>query len=94
MPEASSHKYSIDAYSPTEIATLVEQGGVRKAALPTLQTVTLGILASVFIAFGAMFFTLIIADQSLGFSMGRLLGGIVFSLGLILVVIGGAEGWR
>ncbi len=33
MPEASSSKYSIDAYSPNEIAALVEQGGVRKAAL-------------------------------------------------------------
>lgn len=91
MTEATTQKQSIDAYSPVEIANLVELGGVRKAGLPTLQTITLGILAGAFIAFGAMFFTLIASDPTLGFGLKRLLGGVVFSLGLILVVIGGAE---
>ena len=52
---------------------------------------TLGILAGAFIAFGAMFFTLVMTDHNMGFGPARLLGGVAFSLGLILVVVGGAE---
>jgi formate/nitrite transporter len=91
MTEPLASRPSTDAYAPNQIAALVEQGGVQKAALSVPRTLTLGVLAGAFIAFGAMFYTLIIADQSLGFGLGRLLGGIAFSLGLILVVVGGAE---
>jgi formate/nitrite transporter len=87
----SAARSPVDAYTPQEIAFLVEQGGVRKAHLPALQTVTLGLLAGAYIAFGGMFCTLILADPDLGFAAARLLGGLVFSLGLVLVVIGGAE---
>ncbi len=80
-----------DAYAPAEIAARVENAGVSKVNLPILQTVVLGILAGAFIAFGAMFYTLVITDNGLGFGLSRLVGGIAFSLGLILVVIGGAE---
>jgi formate transporter len=51
----------------------------------------LGFLAGVFIAFGAMFYLIAITGSTLGFGPTRLLGGLVFSLGLILVVIAGAE---
>lgn len=51
----------------------------------------LAVLAGAFIAFGGMFYTLVITDSGLGFGPQRLLGGIAFSLGLILVVIAGAE---
>ena len=47
--------------------------------------------ANNFIAFGAMFFTLVVTDSSLGFGITRLLGGLAFSTGLILVIVGGAE---
>jgi formate transporter len=80
-----------DAYPPAQIACLVGDVGVRKATMPTIQTIMLGVLAGAFIAFGAMFFTLVMAGNSLGFGPGRLLGGLAFSLGLILVVVGGAE---
>lgn len=80
-----------DPYGPAEIAHLVENIGVRKAGLPLLPLVVLGILAGAFIAFGAMFFTLSITGSTLGFGPTRLIGGLVFSLGLILVVIAGAE---
>ena len=80
-----------DAYPPDQIALLVEQVGVRKATLPVVQTVALGLLAGAFIAFGAMFFTLVMTGTQLGFGPGRLLGGVAFSLGLVLVVVGGAE---
>jgi formate/nitrite transporter len=73
------------------MARLVEQVGVRKAQMSARQTITLAVLAGAFIAFGAMFFTLVITGGDLGFGPRRLLGGVVFSLGLILVIVGGAE---
>ena len=82
---------SFDAYSPSQIAQLVENLGVRKACLPKNQIVILSILAGAFIAFGAMFYTVVITGNNLGFGVERLLGGMAFTLGLILVVIGGAE---
>ncbi len=82
---------NIDAYTPAKMAELVEGIGVKKAALPTVPTLMLGLLAGAFIAFGAMFFTLVMTNQYMGLGSARLLGGIAFSLGLILVVVGGAE---
>jgi len=80
-----------DAYPPAQIARLVEQVGVRKANLPARATLMLGMLAGAFIAFGAMYYTLVMTGSPLGFGPGRLLGGIAFSLGLVLVIVGGAE---
>lgn len=80
-----------DAYSPPQIAVLVETAGIAKARLPALQTLTLAVLAGAFIAFGGMFYTLVMTEHGLGFGPGRLLGGVAFSLGLILVVVAGAE---
>lgn len=83
--------FGFDAYSPKEIAEKVENVGVVKARLPLISMSMLGILAGGFIGLGAMFFTLVQGDASLSFAASRLLGGLVFSLGLILVVIAGAE---
>ena len=80
-----------DAYPPAQVARLVQQVGVRKARLPLLATVMLGVLAGAFIAFGAMYYTLVMTGSTLGFGPGRLLGGVAFSLGLVLVIVGGAE---
>jgi formate transporter len=80
-----------DAYPPAQVARLVEQVGVRKANLPVRTTVMLGTLAGAFIAFGAMYYTVAITGSTLGYGPGRLLGGIAFSLGLVLVIVGGAE---
>lgn len=80
-----------DDYAPARIAELVEAAGVRKSNMSLLQTLMLGLLAGAFIAFGGMFYTLVMTDSSLGFGLDRWLGGIAFSLGLILVVVGGAE---
>lgn len=87
MPEV----FGFDCYSPKEIAGRVENVGVTKANLPLLSQIALGVLAGGFIGLGAMFFTLVVSDASLGFAVARVLGGIVFSLGLILVVVAGAE---
>lgn len=89
-PDRNSPPLS-DPYTPAEIARHVEALGVAKANLPIVPLATLGILAGAFIAFGAMFFTLIVSDPAFGTAAGRFLGGVVFSLGLILVIIGGAE---
>jgi len=86
-----SEKNQIDAYAPAEMAILVESAGVRKAGLGTVATLTLAVLAGAFIAFGGMFFTLVVSDGELSVSVARILGGLCFSLGLILVVVGGAE---
>lgn len=83
--------FGSDAFSPREIAEKVENIGVVKARLPLLQMIMLGILAGVFIGLGAMYYVIVVSDASLGFGLGRLLGGLVFSVGLIMVVIAGAE---
>lgn len=86
-----SELFGIDAFAPKEIAERIENVGVVKARLPALTLLILGILAGGFIGFGALYFTLILSDPGLGFAAGRVLGGLAFSLGLILVVIAGAE---
>ena len=83
--------FGFDAFSPAEIAERVEHVGVKKARLPLLPMLTLGVLAGGFIGLGALYFTLITSDPHLGFAISRLLGGLAFSLGLILVVVAGAE---
>lgn len=87
MPQPSQ----IDAYSPPEIAARIEAAGVAKANLAVLQTLTLGALAGAFISFGALFFLLVTTDSGLGAGLERLIGGVAFSLGLILVIVAGAE---
>ncbi len=95
----------IDALLPGEMATRAEYLGVRKAEMPALTMFTLAILAGAFISLGAIFATTVsaggmsvsAADGVVAFSAGlpygitRLLSGLVFCLGLILVVVGGAE---
>ena len=83
--------FGFDVFSPKEIAERVETIGVVKVHLPLLSLVMLGILAGAFIGLGALYFVLVISDASLGFAASRVLGGVAFSLGLILVVIAGAE---
>ena len=90
MPEMKQF-FDFDTYSPAEIAAKVESVGVTKARMPLLPMAMLGMLAGGFIGLGALYYTLVVSDASLGFAASRVLGGVVFSLGLILVVVGGAE---
>jgi formate transporter len=90
-PIITAPEQFLDAYAPPRIAAMVESAGVRKAGLATIPTLTLGVLAGAFIAFGGMFYTLVMTGNDLGLGPGRFLGGVAFSLGLVLVVIGGAE---
>ena len=83
--------HPLDVVTPARIARLVEEVGIRKSQLGFVQTLALGILAGAFISFGAMFYTVVITGSELGFGPTRLLGGAAFSLGLVLVIVGGAE---
>lgn len=80
-----------DAYQPREIARRVEEMGVAKARADALTLFVLAVLAGAFIALGALFYMVVTTGSSLGFGVTRLLGGLSFCLGLVLVVIGGAE---
>lgn len=82
---------AVDDLPPPKIAEKTEAAGVTKGKLNTLSTVLLGILAGVFIGLGAVFCTVVTTNSGLGFGMAKLLGGLVFCLGLILVVVAGAE---
>jgi formate/nitrite transporter len=82
----------IDALLPAEMATRAAYIGVRKAEAPALTMFALSVLAGAFIALGAVFATNTAAGASaLPFGVAKLLTGMVFCLGLILVVVGGAE---
>jgi formate transporter len=81
-----------DAYSPKEMAGKAVAVGVRKANLTFGRTFALAMLAGAFIAMGACFFATVITGvpaELIG--PARLIGGLAFCLGLILVVVGGAE---
>jgi len=98
-------EFRIDALLPQEMATRAEYLGVRKAEMPFVKVFMLSVLAGAFISLGAIFATTVGAggmavastDGTIAFNTGlpygltRLLMGFVFSLGLILVVVGGAE---
>ncbi|HLE90494.1 MAG TPA: formate/nitrite transporter family protein [Anaerolineales bacterium] len=98
-------EFRIDALLPQEMATRAEYLGVRKAEMPFIKVFMLSVLAGAFISLGAIFATTVGAggmavastDGTIAFNTGlpygltRLLMGFVFSLGLILVVVGGAE---
>jgi formate/nitrite transporter len=88
---AKSGVFGADAYSPAEIQDGVEKLGVKKAHMPFLPEFMLSIVAGCSIAFGGMFFVIVLADPTLGFAVQRLMGGGVFALGLALVMICGAE---
>ncbi len=94
----------IDALLPAEMATRAEYLGVRKAEMPALKTFVLAVLAGAFISLGAIFATVVgtgsftltqpdgqVVNIGLPYGIQRLQMGLVFCLGLLLVVVGGAE---
>src|SRR3954471_15274342 len=89
---AGPQAVTLDTMVPLEMAMRAEQSGVRRAAMNPLTVFVLSLMGGAFVAFGAIFATTVSAGAG-GFSYGvtRLLIGIVFSAGLIMVVVGGAE---
>lgn len=83
-----------DDKAPKNIAETVAQTiGVAKATSPWFTVAVLGVLAGAYIGFGGLLSMSVNFDLAAkaGLGVSRFLGGSVFSLGLILVVIAGAE---
>ena len=102
---ATPQAVTIDTIVPSEMARRAEQTGVRRASMDVLSIFVLSLLAGAFISFGAIFATTVTAGSitigpagdgaamtaALPYGISRLLTGLVFSVGLIMVVVGGAE---
>ncbi len=89
---ADENRVDVDALMPPSMALKAEAVGVAKASMAADRLFVLAVLAGAFIAHGALFAIVVgTGSDALPFGVGRLLVGAVFSLGLILVVIGGAE---
>ena len=83
--------FNFNAYSPAEIQEAIETVGVKKATMPILPSFILAVVAGGSIGFGALYYSIVASDADLSFATIRVLGGVVFSLGLAIVLIGGAE---
>jgi|KBSSwiStaDraftv2_1062776.scaffolds.fasta_scaffold559013_2 formate/nitrite transporter len=83
---------TIDTMVPLEMAVRAEQSGVNRAAMDSLTVFVLSLMGGAFVAFGAIFATTVSAGAGPSdYGVTRLLVGVVFSAGLIMVVVGGAE---
>lgn len=86
-----SEMFGFDAFSPKQIARRVSDVGVEKEQLPFQARLLLAVLAGAFIGLGALYSMVVRADPELGFAAKQVLSGVAFSLGLVLVVVAGAE---
>ena len=82
---------TVDARAGAELERKAEDVASAKAGQPVLATLALGFLAGLFIGLGALLMLFVKSDASLSFAPAQLLGGLSFSLGLLLVVVAGAE---
>ena len=83
--------FNLQAYSPAEIKEAVEKVGVKKANFPFLTSFMLAIVAGGGVGFGALYYTIVASDPTWSFATVRVVGGLVFTVGLALVLVGGAE---
>jgi formate transporter len=102
---ASPQHVTFEAIMPAAMAVRAEESGIRRAASDPLAVFVLSILAGAFVAFGAIFATTVTAGTGSTFSadgtlvsssavpygIGRLLTGLAFCVGIIVVIIAGAE---
>jgi formate transporter FocA len=91
MSNTLKNKESIDALLPSSMAEKVEEVGVSKAKMGFIKTFMLALLAGVFIGFGAIFSSTVTTASDMYWGATKLLGGLAFCLGLILVIVAGAE---
>jgi formate/nitrite transporter len=83
--------FNLNAYSPAEIKEAVETVGVKKTNLPLPASLMLAVVAGGGIGFGGVYYTIVASDAELSFAVARVFGGLVFCLGLALILLGGAE---
>ncbi|MCL1891380.1 MAG: formate/nitrite transporter family protein [Coriobacteriia bacterium] len=91
MDEKTIAALKTDALVPAEIAQKFEATGVAKTSMNWAKVIVLGILAGTFIGMGGMMLGLVLSDTTLPFIAQRLIGGLSFCIGLVLVVVAGAE---
>ena len=89
--EVAPQAITFEAIMPASMAVRAEQSGVKRASTDPLTVLVLSVLAGAFIAFGAIFATTVTAGAGLPYGVARLLTGLVFSVGLLMVIIAGAE---
>ena len=89
--QSSTPFIDIDAYAPKMMANRVGQVGISKAEMGFLTTLALSILAGVFIGLGAQLMMLVTHTATSSFGLNALVGGVVFTMALVLIVITGAE---
>jgi formate transporter len=89
--DADADVFGSNAYGPQEIALRVQGVGVKKARLPLLSQLILSVLGGAFIGMGALCYVLIHSDASLGFAARQVMAALSFCLGMLLVVVAGAE---
>jgi len=96
---------TFDALMPAAMAARGEESGVKKISMDAVTLLALSVLAGAFISFGAIFATTVSAGSivvsatggeaaftaGLPYGLVKLLSGVAFSVGLILVIVGGAE---
>jgi formate/nitrite transporter len=90
-PDSSQPIFNFNAYSPAEIQDAIEKVGIKKANMPFLPCFMLAVVAGGGIGLGALYYTIVASDADMSFAAVRVLGGLVFSLGLVIVLVGGAE---
>jgi formate transporter len=101
----SPQTVTFEAVMPAAMAILAEESGIKRASLDPMVSLVLSILAGAFVAFGAIFATTVTAGTMttfaadgtlassavLPYGIGRLLAGLAFCVGIIAVIIAGAE---
>jgi formate/nitrite transporter len=91
MDEKTVAAIKPDVLTPAETEQKLEGIGVAKANMPLIRSIVLGIFAGIFIGMGGMMLGLVLGDSTIPFIAQRLLGGLAFCIGLILVLLAGAE---
>ena len=87
----TNQQHTTECLAPAAIEAKAEAAAVTKAALPVGKMFVLAMLAGAFIAFGGLYFTVFLSDTALSWGPQRVVGGLCFCLGLVLVLICGAE---
>jgi formate transporter len=90
-PASQPPIFNLNAYSPAEIKEAVKKVGVKKTRMPALASFMLAMVAGGSVGLGALYYTIVASDAAMSFATVRVLGGLAFSLGLVLVLVGGAE---
>jgi formate/nitrite transporter len=80
-----------DVLTPAETEAKLETIGLNKVNMPLTRSILLGILAGLFIGMGGMMLGLVLSTPDIPFFVTRITGGLVFCIGLVLVLLSGAE---